>query len=381
MFVNFSMSDFENLDGTKTASELTSTIKKLKDLKKELEQEILERWGEIFKSNIGGLYPFGEKKIDDIWIAFTQREGKESYIPYPQLNIGISKKEFNVFFLLYGYESPKLLKNKNRVISKSFNDNFVTNVRNNLEKLNTQKIIKDSKLKFEDDEFYKPISDEPSNITKLEKSELFDSIFSAWDKLRPLYDMAMSDSYIFADKESMNIELPLSEVKPEFISLSPIEIADRGSNKSDNNKRKKPDYDEENERNRKIGERGESLVFRLEKEYLEKIGRKDLIDKLKQISIEDDSTGYDILSFDEKGNEKYIEVKSTTSKVPNVHHFNISSNEYKKARELKNYFIYFVFETNTKNPKIFPLKRPFDLGENKIKVTPANYDVKIGLRK
>lgn len=98
MFVNFSISDFKNLDETKTESELTSTIKKLKDLKKELEEEILERWGEIFKSNIGGLYPRGDKLIDGIWIAFTQREGRSSYIPYPQLNIEISEKEFVVFF-------------------------------------------------------------------------------------------------------------------------------------------------------------------------------------------------------------------------------------------------------------------------------------------
>jgi len=128
------------------------------------------------------------------------------------------------------------------------------------------------------------------------------------------------------------------------------------------------------------------LVLEREREYLKKIGRIDLIDKLKHTSNEDDSAGYDILSFDKKGNKKYIEVKSTTLKVPNVpnvpnvHHFFISSNEYEKAKSLKNYYIYFVFETNTKNPKISELKRPFDLPDSEIEVSPANYDVKIGLQ-
>lgn len=374
MFENFTMSDFENLDETKTASELTSTIEKLNDLKKELEEEIIERWHEKFKSSdIGGLYPRGNKLIDGIWIAFTQRKGK-GYTPYPQLNIGLNEEEFNVFFILYGYKSPKLYTDKNRTISKTFCENFVTNMRSNSE-------IEDSKLKFEDKEFYKGFNFEPSKIIEMEKSELIDLIFSHWDKLRPLYDMAMSNSYIFVDKKPKEIVPPLSQVKPEFIKLSPSVMAKRGPEKNEGNKSKKSDYAEKNEKNRKTGERGEILVFRKEKEYLEKIGRKDLIARLKHISNDDDSAGYDILSFDKKGNEKYIEVKSTTLKIPNVHHFNISSNEYEKAKHFENYYIYFVFETNTKNPKIFKLKRPFDLRDTIIEVTPANYDVKIGLLK
>ena len=146
MFENFTISDFKNIDETKTASELTSTIEKLKDLKKELEEEILERWGEKFKSNIGGLYPRGEKLIDGIWIAFTQRKSR-GYIPYPQLNIEISEEGFYVFFILYGYNSPKLLNEEYRIISRYFYKNFVTNVRNNLEELSSQEIhIKESAL-------------------------------------------------------------------------------------------------------------------------------------------------------------------------------------------------------------------------------------------
>ena len=375
MFENFAESDFKNLNGTKTASELTSTKGKLEDLQKELEEEISKRWKKKFKSNIGGLYPFGDKLINRIWIAFTQGKSR-AYIPYPQLNIKISEKCFTIFFLLYGPKSPELSNDKNRKISKSFYENFVTNVRNNSEELVSKGIdVNESILKFEDTGFYKPYDFEPSYIKNLKKSELIDLIFSYWDKLRPLYDMAMSDSYKFVVKEPKK-----SEVKPDFIELLPCEIAKRGSKESEGSKSKKPDYAKESEKNRKIGDKGEILVFREEKEYLEKIGRIDLIDKLKHVSNEDDSAGYDILSFDTKGNEKYIEVRSTALKVPNVHHFNISSNEYEKATHLKNYYIYFVFETDTKNPKIYKLKKPFDLPDSKIEVTPANYDVKLGLK-
>lgn len=376
MFKNFAMSDFNNLDGTKTASELMITRNKLRDLKKELQDEILERWGENFKSNIGGLFPYGNKPIERIWIAFTQRESR-SYTPYPQLNIEINNFGLTVFYILYGYGSPKLNDN-HRTTSKSFYKNFVTNVRNNFHELSSIEInIEESELEFEEENFYKSFYYEETEIVKLKKNQLFDIIFSEWEKLRPLYDMAISDSY---DIEPKYIGPPLSEVKPDFIKLLPSEIAKRGSKKSKGTKVKKPDYAEENEKNRKTGEKGEILVFRKEEKYLKKIGRVDLIDKLKHISIEDDSAGYDILSFDKKGNEKYIEVKSTTLKISKIHHFNISSNEYEKAKNLENYYIYFVFETNTKNPKIFKLKRPFDLPDSKIEVIPANYDVKIGLK-
>lgn len=205
MFENFKTSDFKNLDKTKTTSELTSTREKLKDLKIELEEEILERWDINFKSNIGGLYPYREKLIDGIWIAFTQRKSG-AYNPYPQLNIEISDKGLVVFFILYGHSSPKL-KNKYTTISKLFSDRFVTNVGNNFEELKFHGIhIKDSELEFQDDAFYKDLDFKynPSEITKLKKSELIDLIFSDWDKLRPLYDMAMNDSYNFVDKEPKN---------------------------------------------------------------------------------------------------------------------------------------------------------------------------------
>lgn len=66
-------------------------------------------------------------------------------------------------------------------------------------------------------------------------------------------------------------------------------------------------------RNRALGEEGERLVFNNEKSKLRLGGRKDLAKNVRWIAKEEgDGAGYDILSFDDRGEVRYIEVKSTT---------------------------------------------------------------------
>ena len=65
-------------------------------------------------------------------------------------------------------------------------------------------------------------------------------------------------------------------------------------------------------RNRKLGRDGEELVFQFEQERLKGLDRSDLAKKIRWISEEDgDGAGYDILSFDERGKERFLEVKTT----------------------------------------------------------------------
>ena len=80
----------------------------------------------------------------------------------------------------------------------------------------------------------------------------------------------------------------------------------------------KYDYIKEHIRNTNIGERGEKLVFEMEKKKLKeavKDGKIASMEKLlKWVSIEDDIAGYDILSYDVDAKKPiYIEVKTTTS--------------------------------------------------------------------
>ena len=62
------------------------------------------------------------------------------------------------------------------------------------------------------------------------------------------------------------------------------------------------------------GSEGEEWVCSILREELTAHGRTDLADRVEHVSqTRGDGLGYDILSFDERGAEKFIEVKTTTS--------------------------------------------------------------------
>lgn len=87
-------------------------------------------------------------------------------------------------------------------------------------------------------------------------------------------------------------------------------------------KSSRTNYLERERENKILGDHGESLVFEYEVEKLKRIGSKKVP---KIVSREGDGLGYDILSYDEDGNEKYIEVKTTTSGFN--HPFFVTANE------------------------------------------------------
>ena len=95
-----------------------------------------------------------------------------------------------------------------------------------------------------------------------------------------------------------------------------------------------------------IGEAGESLVYEYERAIIEVEKKNGTIGKdvfVKWVSREDDSAGYDILSYDVKTNaEKYIEVKSTSAGKNTP--FYISDNELKFSKtNAEKYCIYRVY--------------------------------------
>lgn len=65
--------------------------------------------------------------------------------------------------------------------------------------------------------------------------------------------------------------------------------------------------------NRKLGFEGELAVVRREQRLLQGRGHKKLADRVEHVAVtQGDGLGYDVLSFDAKGKEKLIEVKTTT---------------------------------------------------------------------
>lgn len=148
-----------------------------------------------------------------------------------------------------------------------------------------------------------------------------------------------------------------------------------------NKKRAKTDYEKENRLFKLLGDRGEDLVLKFEQERLQAAGLKALAKKAKRISLDSDSWGFDILSYNDDKSERYIEVKATQAKAGPANFF-LTINELKAAKEEgERYYIYIVYEILTPNPKIWIVKNPFSPDNPKIEIEPVNFRVKINTEK
>lgn len=116
------------------------------------------------------------------------------------------------------------------------------------------------------------------------------------------------------------------------------------------------------EANRKLGKAGEQLVFQSEFNRLNQVLPKRAAD-IKWVSQDEgDGHGYDIRSFDTKGDEMFIEVKTTRGAVTTP--FFLSRNERRVAEERNDaYRIFRVFEYD-RGPKFFTLRPPLDQAVN-----------------
>jgi hypothetical protein len=94
------------------------------------------------------------------------------------------------------------------------------------------------------------------------------------------------------------------------------------------NSNSSPNWNELNKENKILGDKGEEFVLKHQKKKLIEIGREDLSKKVEHTSkVKGDGEGYDILSFNDKGEELYIEVKTTKASLKSQ--FFMSRNEYK----------------------------------------------------
>ena len=108
-------------------------------------------------------------------------------------------------------------------------------------------------------------------------------------------------------------------------------------------------------RARKLGEAGERCLFQSEQNRLSSIGRDDLAGMVRWVSKEDgDGAGYDILSFSARGEQRWLEVKTTNG--PATTPFWITRNELRVSEE---------------NPACFRLVRLYDLSR-----APAAFQLK-----
>jgi len=147
------------------------------------------------------------------------------------------------------------------------------------------------------------------------------------------------------DFNSLKVEPPEKKKKDERIEITrnPTNI----------------NYLEREQNNRRIGLQGEELALNYERFLLISAGKEALSEKIEWVSKDlGDGLGFDILSKNLNGSDKYIEVKTT--KLGKEAPFFFSYNEYNfSLKNSPNYHLYRVFDFS-KTPKMFTLQGSFD---------------------
>ena len=111
--------------------------------------------------------------------------------------------------------------------------------------------------------------------------------------------------------------------------------------------------------NRQLGSDGEEMVFKFEQQRLKQMDRPDLASKIRWISQEEgDGAGYDILSFDRTGSERFLEVKTTVGSQTAP--FYLTRNELSFSKERPKEFRICRLYDFSKIPKMFELAPPLD---------------------
>ena len=127
-------------------------------------------------------------------------------------------------------------------------------------------------------------------------------------------------------------------------------------------------------RNRELGKLGEERVVVSEQTRLRSEGRDDLAGKVRWVAqLDGDGAGYDILSFETDGTERFLEVKTTVGyeRTP----FFISPNELSFSQERPEEFRLIRLYDFAKAPKAFELKPPL---EDHVALQPVNYQASFG---
>ncbi|CAN5565352.1 DUF3883 domain-containing protein [soil metagenome] len=107
--------------------------------------------------------------------------------------------------------------------------------------------------------------------------------------------------------------------------------------------------------NASLGSAGEAFVMRVEHKRLWTAGHRALADRIEHVSASrGDGLGYDILSFEQNGRERLIEVKTT--RFGAMTPFFASRNEVAvSVEESERYQLYRIFRFRENPPKLFTL--------------------------
>ncbi len=178
-------------------------------------------------------------------------------------------------------------------------------------------------------------------------------------------------------------QLPkLGDVKPQLvdITISPS-LRPKSTGRVKSVIANKIDYAERDANNKIVGDFAEQVVIKYEKENLLTLGKKKFASQVTQVSLESDSYGYDVLSYDSSGKEKHIEVKAVKGKPNSSFRFFISENEIAVAKSDKDYHLYVVFDYVSQTPCIYKMVNPFLNKIPGVTITPVKYQVLVEVKK
>ena len=192
-----------------------------------------------------------------------------------------------------------------------------------------------------------------------------------------------------ADLEGMIDDLCPNDIKIaqaliDTLPRSIVEVVDFGyktgkkkTPKKSEIKRASQDYEKSQRKKAKAGAQAEKAVMNYEAGRLHKLGRDDLAEQIKQVSLISADYGYDILSFDlvdGKVEEVHIEVKSATFNGSSIEFF-ISQAELRNCKDDPNYQIYALWNFGS-NYKMHIINKEKFLSDDNY-CSPLNYKVSI----
>lgn len=133
-------------------------------------------------------------------------------------------------------------------------------------------------------------------------------------------------------------------------------------------------YLEREANNRSLGLAGEEFVINFERARLVRAGAEKLASKIEHVAkVRGDAAGFDVLSFEQSGADRLIEVKTTKYGAHTP--FFVSRNELEVSKTQTNrYHLYRVFEFRAR-PLLFTLHGALS---STCKLDPTNYIARVG---